>query len=200
MLIALSLTAVLLTVLFSFFVESAKNEKKLDTARMCIAARGHLQTRLQTIFTSLDQKTFYTKTFDKEKTSSLVFRFDNGIDPDPDFSGLILGRIYLDPEHNLRLAMWPATEEKVRPWRSEILQKNVKSFEFAFLGPNNGSKENTIPITPNHAWLSEWAKSLGKVPSTIRLKIYENGSREPVPYAFILPISECINYQGKAAI
>ncbi|MBX7066500.1 MAG: hypothetical protein K1X28_04660 [Parachlamydiales bacterium] len=204
MLIALSLTAVLLTFLFSFLVETAKIEKKLDAARMCISTRGHLQTRLQTIFTSLDHSAFYTKTFEKEKSLSLVLSFDNGIDPEPDFSGPILGRIFLDPEHNLCLASWPATEEKTRPWRTEILQKNVSSFEFDFLGPNtapeHGVKEKILPIDANLAWRSHWPKSLGKAPAIIRLTIYEEGKKDPVQYAFTLPISECITYQGKDAI
>jgi hypothetical protein len=197
-LITLSLTAILLTFLFSFFVQSAKIEKKLDTARLAISNRGHLQTRLQTILTSIDRGSmdpfFYTKQFEKEKNLSLIAIFDNGIDPDPQFSGSILARIYLDPEKNLCLATWPLTKEKNRPWRKEILFPNVKDFEFEFLGEKSASehgiKENSRPITAKLAWKSNWAKTTHEVPGIIRLTLFEESSDKPLRYAFILPVSE----------
>ncbi|MBU6383194.1 MAG: hypothetical protein KGQ49_05960 [Verrucomicrobia bacterium] len=198
-LISLSLTAILLTFLFSFFVQSARIEKKWDDMRMCIANRSHLQVRLQTLFTSMDTATFYTKTFEKEASPSLIFSFDQGIDPDPAFSGLVLGRIYLDSKYNLCLATWPASEETTGPWRNEVLQKGVKSFEFEFLGmigpSEQGVKEKITPLTPQLAWRSHWPKSTHHLPTLIRLRLQQEGFKDPIQYAFILPISECITYR-----
>ncbi len=196
--IALSLTAILLTFLFSFFVESAKIEKKLDTARMAITNRGHLQTRLQTVLTSIDRSSmdpfFYTKQFEKEKHLSLIAIFDNGIDPDPAFSGPILGRIFLDQDKNLCLATWPLTKDKNRPWRKETLFPHVKDFEFEFLGTTSasehGTKESSRPITAKLCWKSNWPKSVHEVPGIIRLTLVEESSDKPLRYAFILPVSE----------
>lgn len=175
-------------------------EKKLDAARACITNRSHLQTRLQTIFTSNDRSTFYTKIFDKEKLPSLVLCFDNGIDPDPDFSGMSLAKIHLDSQDNLCLTTWPTEEKENLPWRTEILQKQIKSFDFEFLGQNSaleqGFKEKIIPINPNFAWRGSWPKSMQKTPNMIRMNVYEQGRKDPVQYAFILPISECITYSG----
>lgn len=198
MLIALSLTAILLTFLFSFFVQNAKIEKKLDIARMCTITRGNLQTRLQTVFTAIDRGSgeacFYTKLFEKEKHSSLLVLFDNGIDPDPAFSGVIQGRIYLDSEKNLNLITWPKISGKNRPWRNEVLLSKVNDFEFEFLGtnsaPEHAVKEKRRPINANLAWRSHWPKSIDKVPSVIRLIIYEEGGKEPIRYAFLLPVSD----------
>lgn len=198
MLIALSLTTILLTFLFSFFVESAKIEKKMDTTRTIIIRRGHLQTRLQTILTSVDRGSndpyFYTKKFDKEKTVSLITIFDNGIDPDPAFSGPITGRIYLDQEMNLSLATWPVTKNKNRPWRKEILMPNIKSFEFEFLGKKSavehGVKDQSRSINATLSWRFDWAQSTREIPGIIRMTIYEEGSKEPIRFAFILPVSE----------
>lgn len=120
--------------------------------------------------------------------------FDNGIDPDPAFSGSILGRIYLDQEKNLCLATWPLTKEKNRVWRKEILFPHVNSFEFEFLGDNraieHGTKENARPITGALSWKSNWAKAIHEVPGIIRLTLYEEGIDQPIRYAFILPVPE----------
>lgn len=205
LLIALSLTAVLLTFLFSFFVQNAKIESKLETARTCISNRGYLQTRLQTIFTSLDQGSlqscFYTKT---DKTFSLMLQFDQGIDPDPQFSGILLGQLFLDEEKNLRFTTRPLDIENQTAWRSEILFPKIKDFEFEFLGPNtppeSGSRETIKLINPNLVWRSEWPKKIGSIPSMIRLTLYEKDFKEPIRYAFFLPVSEHIQYPGGAAL
>jgi type II secretory pathway component PulJ len=192
-LIALSLTAILLTFLFSFFVESAKIEKKLDTARMAITARNHLQTRLQAILSSITHDSFqsplYTKQFERESQPSLVAVFDNGIDPDPAYSGPILGRLFLDDDHNLTLATWPADKNKNPPWRKEVLLSNVQSFEFEFLGPTtateHGKKEAIRPITANLCWRTQWPRSQTEIPSIIRLNIQQQ--KTPLHFAFLLP-------------
>lgn len=206
--IALGLTAILLTFLFSFFAESAKIEKRLEATRMAMTHRGHLQTRLQSILTSIDQSApapyFYTKQFEKEKNLSLIAVFDNGIDPEPAFSGTIIGRIYLDPKRNLCLATWPLSKEKNPPWRKEILLPAVKEFRFQFLGkitpPEHGVTEKIEPINATHAWRSRWPKNMAEVPSIIRLTIHQETSEKPIQFAFILPIMEpFVTYREKQA-
>lgn len=206
-LIALSLTAILLTFLFSFFVESAKIEKKLDQARMATSARTHLQTRLQNILSSISigvaDGSLYTKQFEKEKFPSLVTIFDNGIDPDPAYSGSITGRIYLDEEKNLCLATWPLDENKNRPWRKEILLSHIDGFEFEFLGKKSatehGKKEKIKPITPNLAWRTAWPKTPEEVPSIIRLSVQQK--KQNLYFAFLLPSSEpFVTYEERKAL
>lgn len=198
----------MLTFLFSFFVESARIEKKLDTARMAISNRGHLQTRLQTLLSAIDtgssEPYLYTKQFEKEKSISLVTLFDNGIDPDPAYSGSIMGRIFLDSDKNLCLATWPLENEKNRPWRKEVLLPRVKSFEFEFLGKRtaseHGKKEKITPINANLAWRTKWAKFQSGVPSIIRLRVIEENGAEPLQFAFILPSFEpLVTYTEKKA-
>lgn len=206
-LIALSLTAILLTFLFSFFVESAKIEKKLDTARMEISNRSHLQTRLQTVLSALDRglsTTFlYTKQFDKEKAVSLVAIFDNGIDPEPAYSGTIIGRLFIDAEKNLCFATWPLDHPKNCPWRKEVLLPHVEELEFEFLGKisatEHGKKGKIHPITATHGWRKLWSKDQGEAPSIIRLSVKQEKQKEPLRFAFILPTTEpFVTYRGKA--
>ncbi|PIS02321.1 MAG: hypothetical protein COT85_06020 [Chlamydiae bacterium CG10_big_fil_rev_8_21_14_0_10_42_34] len=176
---------------------------------MLVSHRGHLQARLQTIFSSIDrgsiQPYFYTKQFGKEKTPSVVAIFDNGIDPDPAYSGSVLGRIFLDAENNLSCAMWPLGKEKNLPWRTEILLPNVEDFEFEFLGKNSatkpGKKERIRPINGDLAWRTSWPKSQKSVPSIIRLSIQENRGGNPLHFAFILPTPDpFVTYVEKKAI
>lgn len=171
---------------------------------MAVSARNHLQTRLQTILTTLShdqpEGSFYTKQIAKELNSSLIAIFDNGIDPEPAFSGTCLGRIYLDEEKNLCLATWPIHAEKKRPWRKEILLSNVDRFEFEFLGKitanEHAKMEKIRPITPNLAWRSLWPKAHGEIPSMIRLNVEQDKQR--VQFAFILPTKEpFITYEEK---
>ncbi len=205
-LIALSLMAILLTFLFSFFVQSAKIEKKLDTTRMLVSKRSYLQIRLQSVLSSIDRSTlnpcFYTKMFEKEKKVSLIVQFDNGIDPEPAFSGTLIGRIYLDSEKNLNLATWPLTQEKNPPWRNEILYSNIKDFEFEFLGSATDPEKNESmrAITPNFAWRTRWPKSIGAIPGIVRLTLHVEKEQDPIRYALILPVSEpFITYREKIA-
>lgn len=188
---ALSLTGILLAFLFSFFVESVKIEKKLESARSEIISRQYLQTRLESILTSIYQTAasspFYTKQFPGEKNLSLVAIFDNGIDPDPAFCGAIVGRIYIDEESHLNLATWPLEKSSQRPWRKEILLNNVTHFEVEFLGQKKeAQKEKTRSINSTLEWSTRWSKSRTDRPTTVRLSIWQ-GTGEPLQFAFLIP-------------
>lgn len=211
--IALSLTGILLTFLFSFFAESAKLEKKIDASRTEIANRQGLQTRLQAVLSSLcrDPSSFYTRSFKREAGESLIALYDNGIDPDPAFSGPVLGKLFLDRENNLALAQWPAesirneiskTSGKTkRPWRKEILLGGVERFEFAFLSPKQeeGRKEKVKPINSLWEWRYRWPPEKRGIPPLVRLSVWERGREEPLQFAFFIPSSEPMpTYRGGA--
>jgi len=198
-LIALSLTAILLTFLFSFFVESVKIEKKIDAMRSEITARQHLQTRLQAVMTGIHRESgtspFYTQTVKDEGKESLIAIFDNGIDPDPAFSGSVMGRIYLDEQSNLSLATWPLDpEEKHRPWRKEILLSHVKEFEFEFMAQKREEekikKEQVKPINSTLEWRAHWSKSRSEIPPIIRLSVWKENQKDPLRFAFLIPSVE----------
>lgn len=173
-------------------------EKKLEIVRTLSSKKGHLQTRMQSILSSVDRSLnnpFYTKQFPKEDHLSLIIQFDNGIDPDPAFSGSVLGRIYLDEKNNLSLVIWPLSKE-IKTWRSEILFPKVKKFSFEFLGPNTAPEKNETlrPITPNLAWRNHWPKSINTPPTIVRFTLHEEGTKNEERFAFILPIPNLITY------
>jgi hypothetical protein len=182
-------------------VESTKLEKRIEAAREEIATRQNLQMRLQSIFLGLSRSfpepVLYSKSFPDEKGLSLVAIFDQGIDPDPVFSGSVLGRIYLDEDNNLNLAIWPLGSAESASWRKEILFTNVSDFEFEFLSlkTKKEGKEKSRPINESLEWILSWSKSRSDTPSIIRLSIWKNESRvstDPLRFAFILPSAEPI--------
>lgn len=183
LLVALSLTAILLTLLFSFLVQNAKMETKLDIVRQEISKRGYFQTRLQHILSAMDKGSpFYTD------EGALLFQFDHGIDPNHLFSGYLYGKIEQEKD-KIIFKMWPEEEELAR---KEILFTGVKRFAFEFLGPNRDS-EKIRPINAQFAWASIWHDSW-HYPSIIRLLIYESDKKEPLTFAFLIPTAELITY------
>ena len=177
-LVALSLMTMLLSVLFSFLVQSLRVENKMEKARGLILERQNLQVRMQDILTSLrvtgKGAALYTQKFPKEERFSLVTLFDNGIDPEPPFSGAVIGRIYLDEKHNLVLSYWPIdSEEKERTWRKEILFSNVSEMQFFFLNPDE-EKHFIYTDRPKVFWDRSWSKDKIAPPSMVRLMLKQN--------------------------
>jgi len=174
-LIGLSLMSMLLVFLFSFLAQNMRMEQKMEQARSYLLERQNVQIRLQDLFTSLTrtqlQSPLYTQPLSGDEIPSLILHFDNGIDPDPAFSGPLLGRLYLENQ-NLCLAFWPL-EEKTK-WRKEILLTHVTHLSYQFLHEKS--------------WLSSWSKERTDVPPLIRLQLQQEG--RPLQFAFRLPLAD----------
>jgi hypothetical protein len=166
--------SILLTFLFSAYARSAQFNCKIESARKTLLERQHLTEKLQHVFLSIQQSSLYTKRFPKEKADSLIAIFDNGIDPDPAFSGPVLARLYIDQRKNLSLALWPIEKSgEKRPWRNEILLSHVEDLQFHFLG-----KKTEPPIAPLNAqlaWYHCWPQKRHENPSMLRLFLKQEG-------------------------
>lgn len=186
--------AILLVLLFTFMANFGRIEKKMEESRIAILERQNLQIRLQDLFSSISRSplypSFYTQPFPKEEADSLVILFDNGVDPDPEFSGTLLGRIFLDEKNNLTLASWPLDPGKNRPWRKEILLRSAKRFSFRFLGERTQADPKIAPAGPRAGWHLRWPKERNDLPSIVRLMIEQN--QTPLQYSFRLPTSHPI--------
>jgi type II secretory pathway component PulJ len=191
LLIALTLIATLLSILFRFFANTVKIDHKIEETRQIVSEREYLHTRLANIFTALvprsqlPEKTnfsFYTE------HSLLVAVFDNGVDPDPLFSGPILSKIAIDKNKNLILTLTPL--EQSSPRRKEILLTNVDSLDFQFLAKKDLQKPSphAIPINQNAEWRSSWNKEQWELPSLIRVTVQQN--ERALSFAFPLPFPE----------
>lgn len=181
--------SILLSFLFTAYGRAAQFGVKIESARKTLLEREHLAARLQDIFLSMHDSSLYTKRFPKEKCDSLVGVFDNGIDPDPAFSGPVLARLYLDDKHNLALALWPLEKEKgKRHWRNEILLPNVDDFHFHMLGKK--TEPPLASVNASLAWYGKWPELRPENPSMLRLFVKQNGV--PLFYAFFFANPEPI--------
>src|SRR3990167_8076513 len=166
--IALILTAILMTFLFSFFTQSAKMDKKLDAIRMAVSSLGYLQMRLQDLFLALDssqlKSPIFTQPSEDSKRLHLYVTFDNGIDPSPEFSGIIQGKICLE-EGNLCLISWPKDAEREKPSRKEILLTDISDFSCEFFGEPMITKKAPLE------WQQSWPANGNRQPCMIRFHV-----------------------------
>lgn len=153
-------------------------EKKFESVHSKILARQRLQTRLQDLFMTLNisaSSPLFTEKLSQEKKESLILTFNHGIDPDPAFSGSVLGKLYLDEEKNFCLALWPidAKKEKALPWRKEILFSHIEDFRFEFLGEKIKANDPVLAASQksSYVWHTEWESSRNAIPSQIRLTL-----------------------------
>ncbi len=160
-------------------------DQRLEKASRALLERQHLMQNLNSILPAVSEKgeiknPLYLESIGKEKEPSLIVYFDHGIDPDPAFSGQCLARIYLDEEHNLKLAIWPEKREKALV-REQILLPNIGAFSFRFL-----TKKSNGSIV----WDSKRSKDENTpLPSAVRLDLWQQEAEkeEPLSFAFFLP-------------
>ena len=182
-LVGLSLMALILSALFTSMARGAKLEKQVESARAILLERQRLHTRLQDVFLSLNKGSlFYTYRFPDDQQESLITVFDNGIDPDPHFSGEVLGRIFLDEQRNLSLVIWPLNAKgPSRPWRKEILLAKVEDVHFEFFG-------KTVESPVQLKWVKHWEKQKKELPSMVRLFLVQK--QTPLSFAFFFSLTE----------
>ena len=178
--VALFLAAILITLMLRFFTEAHLIEHKLDIANAKVIERAHLYTRLTQIFpgvptaaSELKKVGLYTTKVKGEKADSLVFFYDNGIDPDPKFSGIVLGRLSLI-DQELSLLTWPLNEKK--HFRKEILMNKVQDLSYQFF---TSSEEGFF-------WTKKWLKESSSLPPMIKISLMQD--EEPLDFAFFLPV------------
>lgn len=198
--IALGLAAILLTFLFRFFAAYMQIDQKLDRAREVLHQRQHFQVRLSSIFASAvphAPSSTSLPSFHTNENSELIIIFDNGVDPHPQFGGPILAKISLDAHSNLTLTLWPLQKTEPEFYRKEILLADVQSVQFQFLSKKSsqGVDPSAIPINHTLEWRTDWPKSLGSIPSMIRIIVNQNNC--DVAYAFTLPFLEPIVTYGE---
>ena len=152
--IALTLTAILLTTLFSNLRHIIQNSAKLQKIKEKIYWQFTLRMRLNQIFETLqsgdDKILFYTDehpdAHPDAKGQALYFTFDNGIDPDPDFCQEITG-ILLHNKNNELCFIAVSKEGKTR---KEVFLKKAKNVSLNFYHPEEKKllctwKEKKLP-------------------------------------------------------
>lgn len=194
LLVALVLVGTILSLLFKFFSNTMKMDRKIDAIRQEAFTREHLQIRLLHLFSSIipkstlpDAASSSLYSLDKE-APGLAAIFDNGIDPDPRFSGAVLGELYLDQRDQLFLALRPLSAAANDPCRRELLLQHIQKLEFQFL--SKPSEKH-----PKIEWLKSWPKNRWDVPSIIRVIVKRE--EEELGFSFSLPFADPITYERK---
>lgn len=156
-LIAMALTAIVLTSLTFFYREIDYMNKKSDRLQAESFQRRFLQYRLTQIIPkaipfgkrrSKGTAFFYSTTFSeglfKPGTESLVFGYDNCENLETKFASEVLGRLYVDNQSRLCLGIWPAPKRWKKdvppPMKKEFLFENVDHLKFDFFIPPDHGK------------------------------------------------------------
>lgn len=169
-------------------------QEKIDAAAFTVLERQRMVERLDTVLTNLqspdgEEAVFYTASFPDDMISpSLIFTFNAGIDPNPEYSHVITGRIYVTEKGELMLALWPLDKKS---YRTEMLCRNVQSLEWQFLGKKVDKDPKTPLLGNSLAWLKNWPETSGSLPDIIRLKIWcdSDTKKEPhLQFAFVRPV------------
>jgi hypothetical protein len=186
--VSLCLITIILTFLFGYFAQITKIEINIAKTKKKVYEKNHLLVRLNNIlsqisFTDINKSPFYTKYKKKNEYLSLYFNFDNGIDPDPNYSDIIKARLFIDEKKDLCLELEP-NDEKIKTKRKEILLKDINHIEFKFLSQKDllMQKYATKKITDDFFWFDFWPEEKKSLPLVICLKINKN-----LDFAFFLP-------------
>lgn len=222
-LIAVSLLSIVLVFVFGFFHELSEITRLTEISQKQSFQMRYLESRLGFIVERIvnDNETsrkffFYTEPpNDASSFPSLILTFDNGVRQDPSFSGDVLGRLYIDDENNLRLAIWPLQgEDPHQFFQEEVLLENVMDIRYSFYAAPKKVKdkneihsgENIDPEkkTPKKGeWDDKWFVTYDQMPGLmsifVKVKVKPSAKREKkeideVGYFFQFVLPSNTNY------
>jgi type II secretory pathway component PulJ len=208
--IALFLTSMVLTLIFSFFREISVIGQETEKKQQETFHQRYIDSRLNAVFQRLVQpeKSSPLKAYSHfyidpalgsiSSSPSLIFSFNNGVKLDPDYSGYVIARLYLDHDNQLCLVTWPLNKN-IQPnekMTKEILMTQVESLKFKLYSapairqnttdiapPDTGPaiRQNTTDIAPpdtgprnekpltNKWYEQEWPATFEKIPSLLKI-------------------------------
>lgn len=180
--IALGLAGLLLTTLFSFYQQLFITRAQLQKSKEVATQRIWVQERLIQVFSQIATEVeedlglaFYLGKEASAQSSVLNFYYDNGMDPDPHYSGVIKAMLFLNQKKELLLQLSPS--------RKEVLMEGVKDLQVLFFDP----KEKV--------WGSDWENQEGGLPPMIKLTLTDATATD---FVFFLPSAlKKISYKKK---
>ncbi len=159
--IALTLAAILLTVLLQFFAQSNKQHIRVQEIKKTVLPIELMRQRLIHLISCLatpsiekgeEDLQFYTQTSSIAQGDALFFSCDYEIDPDPAFCLKTQEMLYLNLEGQLCLLSWGKEDAS----RQEVFLEGIKSLSFSFFDP----KKKT--------WTRRWDKK-SPLPSLFKM-------------------------------
>lgn len=216
--IGIVLTMMILGFLTNLYYEISLYNKETDRAQKEGFQLRYLENRLATIFpeafSEIDRKedfVFFSSNgpseLVKEGSTSLLFIFNNSTVMDKKTANADLGRLYLDKQKRLCLAIWAAPErweDNSPAVRKEILMEDVEELAFLFfVAPERdrskilekfkekGKVKETPESKADDPWLPQWKKEYQQLPPLIKLTIKRkvNGEEKILNFAYLMPRS-----------
>ncbi|HKY99603.1 MAG TPA: DUF1494 domain-containing protein [Rhabdochlamydiaceae bacterium] len=167
--IAMGLTTLLLGILFRYYHQVSVANLKTQQVRQKIFSLSLFQEKLGQIFSQLssgeENVSFCTREIRESVQSALLFKYNNGVDPDPSFCDELDGMLYLDKNKLLSLVIW----SKGGNPRKEILLENVAKTSFRFFD------------TSDNSWQDVWSKENDNLPTLIELSIFFADKKSSAP-------------------
>jgi hypothetical protein len=207
LIIAMSLTILVLTVLTFFYQQVSLTGTQLDKLQKESFQMRFLENRLSHVLQRAvpeSEKDFVFMSVPAElgltKSPSLMLTFDNGVDIDKSFANHVLGRIYIDSRNRLMLAYWPSPSRwngnPAPPMKKEVLMDGVEevSFEF-FIAPDKTGEtappkegEKILEPTPKGGWRIEpWSAEFKQLPAIVRMTLTLANTKEKIEFVIPLP-------------
>lgn len=168
--IALSLTAIVVAVLLNIYRNQQYSSAKLHAVKQKVIARQCIQQRFTEIFNRLDRENEDETPACLTDNGMVILRYDNGIDHDSSFSGVAGAEFYVNKQQELCLM----TKGKDHKTRTEILMTGVKSLNTEFFSPSE------------KIWVTNWGEEREELPAMVKFSIMEE---DLLPFTFFLPDS-----------
>lgn len=175
--IALSLVSILLTTLLFWYGKMTKQKFEDQAARKPLLQEYYAYCRLEKVLEKivLDSKGGKTL-FGFDRSTGLVFTFDNGIHPMPQLSNIVLGKLAVE-QGALRLTIWPqptVDAAPTSPSETVIIIDGIDQMECAFLSAKPVDFLTVQPKqlgdeTPSAGWHADWSSQLDRLPAQIHL-------------------------------
>lgn len=218
MLIAITLAMLVLSALAYFYRQIDSINQAAEVQQGELFKRLYLSTRLTDIIpkaVSPQSKKgdfyFYTNTGGNASllpnSANLIFTYDNGIKLDQQFSNHVLGRLFVDKEKRLCIAVWPSTdrwEEFHTPqMKCEVLMEGVEGMSFRFYIPPKREWEKVwqlgkmkkvkvpenMPLTDVGEWRTDWPAGWEQLPAIVEIILKMGKDKPPLVLAYPLPNS-----------
>lgn len=164
--IGLVLTAILITTLFSSFRQMIQLNHQVHTVSEQMHPLCVMQLRMSFVFEQIYPEDSLTLVAHKHAPSTFRFTFNNRLDQDPRFIGLVEGELVLDEKQQLCLVL-----QKEGHQRKEVLLCGAKAVCFEVFDPETGT------------WQTEYAKN-APLPPMVRFQV------DGQTYPFFLPRAE----------
>lgn len=141
-LIAIALTSLILVSVMSLFREISQASRVSEGLQQETFRLRYLENRLSQIFPKTvgftNKKDVYF--FTSSNPPGLFLSYDNGGSKQKELSNTVLGRFFLDPQHNrFYLATWPSPERWIPgalpPIKLEVLMEDVHEVNWSFFVP-----------------------------------------------------------------